>query len=66
MSALTEWLAHPYIEVRITDTSKVKEMRKQIETLEREVLRLRALYGQECNINMRLQELLKRHGVEWR
>lgn len=66
MSALSDWLANPVIQVHISRSDEVKDLVARNDFLEQEVLRLQSLYGQECNFNMRLQELLQEHKINWR
>lgn len=66
MSALSDWLANPTVHLRISPSEEMEALKKRNEFLENELLRLQSLYGRECNISMRLQELLASHGIKWR
>ena len=66
MSALSDWLANPVIQVQLSNSGEVQALKERNDYLEQEVLRLQSLYGQECNYNMRLQEILQEHGIKWR
>lgn len=66
MSALDDWLANPTVKVVLASPEETAILKQRIEELEREVLRLRVLYGQECDMTMRLSDLLKEHGIRWR
>lgn len=66
MSALDDWLANPTVKVVLASPEEHEVLKARIAELESEVLRLRSLYGQECDINMRLADLLRSHGIRWR
>lgn len=66
MSALEKWFANPTVKVVLTSPEEVDVLKRRIDDLECEVLRLRVLYSQECDVTMKLSDLLKEHGIRWR
>ena len=66
MSALSDWLSNPVLKIKFEDSDEVAEIKRQMEKLELEKLRLQSLYAQECEINMRLMDILRSHGIKWR
>lgn len=66
MSALTEWFANPVIKVKIEDSDEVERLKTRYSQMELEMLRLQALYVQECNRSMMLEDVLREHGIKWR
>lgn len=63
----------PQIEVILTPSDEVQRLRAEISRLEGELEKLRletnraqALYGQECVINLSLQDLLRENGIPFR
>lgn len=63
LSCLTEWLKNPSIEIRLTDSEEVEELRAELEDARAEMRRAQALYGQEVNRCLRYEEYLKSIGV---
>lgn len=66
LARLSDWLRSPVIEVRISPADELASLRDKVNSLELENLKLQTLYGQECNLNMRLQDILKDNGIDWR
>lgn len=63
LSCLTDWLKNPSIEIRLTDSEEVEELRAELEDARAEMRRAQALYGQEVNRCLRYEEYLKSIGV---
>lgn len=70
---LAGWLHNPRVEVILTSSEDVQRLEAEIETLhgqiaelEMECHRAQARYGQECVINLRLQDILRAHGISFR
>lgn len=63
LSCLTDWLKNPSIEVRLTDSEEVKQLRLELQDAQAEMRRAQALYGQEVNRCLRYEEYLKSIGV---
>ena len=66
MSALSDWFANPVLKIKFEDSDEVTAIKQQLDKLELEKLRLQSLYAQECEINMRLMDILRSHGIKWR
>lgn len=62
-ASLAEFLQHPVIEVRVSDSKEVEQLRRQNEDLQRECARCLSLYSDECQINMRYADILREHGL---
>lgn len=65
-NSLCHWLEDPCITVRMAQDEELVELRLEVERQRQELLRLRNMYAQECSINMRLQDILRQHGIKWR
>lgn len=63
LSCLTDWLKNSSIEVRLTDSEEVKQLRLELQDAQSEMRRAQALYGQEVNRCLRYEEYLKSIGV---
>lgn len=63
LSSLTDWLKNPSIEIRLTDSEEVEELRAELHDALAEMRRAQALYGQEVNRCLRYEEYLKSIGV---
>lgn len=66
MASLSDWLSKPFIEIRITPSDELAKLRSRVSYLEAELVKVQALYGKECNYNMRLLEILRDNGIDWR
>lgn len=66
ISKLCKWLDNPVVEIHVSETEKEKALLEEIEFLKRENDRVMGLYKNELFYNMRLQDLLKEHGVSFR
>lgn len=65
-SELAEWLKRPYVRVEIVNAQEVEELHKRLDLAEQEARRAALLYSRECDLNTRLIDLLKSHGIKWR
>lgn len=73
LSELLRWLSDPRVELVLTPSDEVQRLRaevdmlhSQIDDLLLELKRTRTLYGQECNRNMLLEDVLRAHDIHWR
>ena len=57
---------HPVIEVRLAKAAVVAALEADNERLTRELDQLRSLYANECEINLRLEDILRAHGISSR
>ena len=57
---------HPVIEVRLAKAADVAALESENEILRRECDFLRSQYMNECEINLRLEDLLREHGISSR
>ena len=62
-NALTEWFQHPVIEVRVSKAGDVQALVDENAKLELECNKLRLLYTNECTVNLRLEDILREHGI---
>ena len=65
-SDLSAFLRNPVITVRVSKADDLLELRTRLEKAEREMNRLLGLYTQECEINLRLVDILRENGIRWR
>lgn len=54
---------HPVIEVRLAKAADVAALEADNEKLRRERDFLRSQYMNECEINLRLEDILREHGI---
>ena len=64
--SLCEWLRCPRIEVLVAKTDDLTALEKDVERLRTECIRLQSLYARECEVNLRLQDVLREHGIPFR
>lgn len=57
---------HPVIEVRLAKASDVVALEVEISRLRKECDSLRLLYASECELNLRLEDILRDHGISSR
>lgn len=57
---------HPVIEVRLAKTADVQALEEENERLRRERDHLLSQYTNECEINLRLEDILRAHGISTR
>lgn len=57
---------HPVIEVRLAKASDVQALQDENERLRRERDFLRSQYMNECELNLRLEDFLREHGLSYR
>lgn len=57
---------HPVIEVRLAKAAVVAALEADNERLTCELVQLRSLYANECEINLRLEDILREHGISSR
>lgn len=55
--------AYPVIEVRLSKSEETLALKKALDKLERENATLRIQYAHECELNMKLMDVLKEHGI---
>ena len=54
---------HPVIEVRLAKASDVQALQEENDCLRRERDFLRSQYMNECEVNLRLEDALREHGI---
>lgn len=64
--SLRDWLRRPRIEVLVAKTDDLTALEKDVEQLRTECNRLQSLYARECELNLRLQDVLREHGIPFR
>lgn len=57
---------HPVIEVRLAKASDISALETENERLRRERDFLRTQYMNECEVNLRLEDILREHGISFR
>ena len=65
-SALAEWLQHPSIEIRLSDSHEVEELRQQVQRLSDETMQARYLYSQEVSRCLRYEDYFRALGIDFR
>lgn len=63
LSALSDWLRKPVIEVRVAEAKEITELKEKCERLRQEADRATYLYSQEVAINLELEDELRRRGI---
>lgn len=73
LRSASEFLQNPRVEVSVTPGDQVQELRAevaalsaQIEHMEAEVRRAQFQYARECEISMRLMDVLREHGIRYK
>lgn len=54
---------HPVIEVRLAKASDIQALQLENDRLRRERDFLRSQYMNECEVNLRLEDTLREHGI---
>lgn len=54
---------HPVIEVRLAKASDIQALQDENDRLRRERDLLRSQYMNECEVNLRLEDTLREHGI---
>lgn len=57
---------HPVIEVRVSKASDVIALEAELSRLSKECDLLRLQYASECELNLRLEDILREHGISSR
>ena len=57
---------HPVIEVRLAKTADLIALEDENSRLRRERDYLRSQYTNECEVNLRLEDILREHGIAFR
>lgn len=57
---------HPVIEVRLAKASVISALEAENERLRRERDSLMSQYTNECEVNLRLEDILREHGISFR
>ena len=63
LSALSDWLRKPTVEVYISEAKEVTELKQKVEKLQAEADRAMYMYSQEVSINLQLEDELRRRGI---
>lgn len=63
LSALSDFLQHPVIDVRILDAKEVEALRAEVDKANGEASRARYLYSQEAARCLRYEDYLRSLGV---
>lgn len=63
LSALSDWLRKPTVEVQISEAKEVTELKQKVEKLQAEADRAMYMYSQEVSINLQLEDELRRRGI---
>lgn len=63
LSALSDFLQHPVIDVRILDAKEVEALRAEVDKANGEASRARYLYSQEAARCLRYEDYLRSVGV---
>lgn len=63
ISALSDWLRKPSIEVRVAEAKELTELKEKCEKLQRDADRAMYMYSEEVSINLQLEDELRRRGI---
>lgn len=70
---LVHWLQHPVIELRMTPSDEVDQLRSEldaanskVEELQNDLKVIRSKYVMACELNMSYMDLLNQHGIKHR
>ena len=65
LSALCDFLRHPVVEVRLSDSEEVNALRAAVARAEQEVAKARFLYVQEAARCLRYEDYLRSQGIDF-
>lgn len=65
-SPIEDFFRNPVLHVSFESSDRVKELEAQVEHLTAERDKLMGLYTRECDVTMRLADVLHQHGIRWR
>lgn len=63
---LAAFLSNPVVKLQLEPSEEIQALREKCQYLETELNRALAEYGKECQLNMRLTDLLRENGIRWR
>lgn len=65
LSVFCEWLRHPVVEVRLSDSEEVNALRTAVAKAEQEASKSRFLYAQEAARCLRYEDFLRSQGIDF-
>lgn len=65
LSALCDFLRHPVVEVRLSDSEEVNALRAAVVKAEQEASKARFLYAQEAARCLRYEDFLRSQGIDF-
>lgn len=65
LSELCDFLRHPVVEVRLSDSEEVNALRAAVARAEQEVAKARSLYAQEAARCFRYEDFLRSQGIDF-
>ena len=65
LSALCDFLRHPVVEVRLSDSEEVNALRSAVAKAEQEAAKARLLYAQEAARCLLYEDFLRSQGIDF-
>lgn len=65
LSVLCDFLRHPVVEVRLSDSEEVNALRSAVAKAEQEASKARFLYAQEAARCLRYEDFLRSQGIDF-
>lgn len=65
LSVLCDFLRHPVVEVRLSDSAEVDALRSAVVKAEQEAAKARLLYAQEAARCLRYEDYLRSKGIDF-
>lgn len=65
LSVFCDWLRHPVVEVRLSDSEEVNALRAAVAKAESEAAKARFLYAQEAARCLRYEDFLRSQGIDF-
>lgn len=65
LSVFCDWLRHPVVEVRLSDSAEVDALRSAVAKAEHEASKARFLYAQEAARCLRYEDFLRSQGIDF-
>lgn len=66
LTGLAEWLRNPIVHVHVTDEIEVERLRERTQLAEQRAIQAESRYQQELVYNLRLQDILRKYGINER
>lgn len=63
LSRIADFLAHPVIEIHVSDSKRIEELEAQVDQLRSAYQSVEFRYSAECEDNLRMRDIIRAHGI---